>query len=447
MKKIICLVCLFSGWMALSPAALYAQEKEDSLLPPASLKDCIKYALEHRPSIRQYRIDEEIAENNIRNRLADWLPQVGLTYTLQHYIQLPTAFLPDANGNKRPVTTGVKNTSNFQFGLTQNVFNRDALLATRSAGTLREQARELSTNNRIDVVVNVSKAYYDLMVTQQQVKVLDENIVRLQRSLKDAYDKYEGGIVDKIDYKRAQIALNTTRADRKKAFDAIEGKRAFLKEQMGYPSEGPLTVVYDSLQMEREVPTDTLQNVQYNNRIEYRLLLTQQRLLQYNVRYNRWSFLPSVSAVGSYNPTFQSDRFGSLYSAVYPSSYLGLQLTLPIFQGGKRLRNIRIAELQLERVGLDITALQDSIQTQYRRALGGYKGNLAELLAIRENLVLSEDVYNTLRLQYNAGIKTYLDVTIAETDWRTAQLNYLNALYQVLSSKLDLERAVGALVY
>jgi outer membrane protein TolC len=444
MKKII---YFLAGWLACTPGLLKAQDKTDTILQSATLNDCVSYALKHQPSVQQFRIDEEITENNIRNRLADWYPQVSLAYSLQHNIQLPTAFLPDANGNKRPVTTGVKNTSNVQFNLSQNIFNRDVLLATRSAESVREQSRQLSTGNRIDVAVAVSKAYYDLLVTQQQVKVFDENIVRLERSLKDAYDKYEGGIADKIDYKRAQIALNTTRADRKKAFDAIEGKRAYLKELMGYPAANPLSVLYDSMQMERDVPVDTLVDVQITNRIEYRELLTQQRLLQYNLRYTRWSYLPSVSAIGSYNPTFQNDRFTSLYGSVYPSSFVGLQLTLPLFQGGKRLHNIRIAELQLDRLQLQVTALTDQINTQYAQALAGYKGNLAELIAIRDNLALAEDVYTTLRLQYNAGIKTYLDVIIAETDLRTAQLSYLNALYQVLSSKLDLQRATGTISY
>ena len=444
MKKIL---FFLAACMAAPISFLYAQGKPDTLLEAASLPDCIRYALQHQPSVQQNRIDEAITENNIRNRLADWYPQLGLTYGLQHYLQLPTAFLPDANGNKRPVTTGVKNTSNFQFNLSQNSFNRDVLLASRSAETVRQQSRQQTAANRIDVAVRVSKAYYDLLVTQQQVKVLDENIVRLERSLRDAYDKYQGGIVDKIDYKRAQIALNTTRADRKKAFESIEGKRALLKELMGYPAVQPLTVIYDSLQMERDVPVDTLQGVPYNNRIEYRLLQTQQTLLQYNLRYTRWSYLPSVSALGSYNPTFQNDKFFNLYNAAYPSSFIGLQLTLPIFQGGKRLHNIRLAELQLSRLQLDVATLTDQINTQYQQALAAYKGNLAELNAVKENLVLAEDVYNTLRLQYNAGIKTYLDVIIAETDLRSTQLNYLNALYQVLSGKLDLQRATGNISY
>ncbi|MBC7902484.1 MAG: TolC family protein [Gemmatimonadaceae bacterium] len=428
-------------------ASLIAQNPIDTNSGGLTLEACISQALRNQPSIKQFAIDETIADQEIKERLADWFPQLGLTYNYQHNLQLPTAFFPDANGVKRPVTTGVKNSSNIQFSLSQNIFNRDLLLANRSAGSYRQQARQLSSSNKIDIVVAVSKAYYDLLLTQKQVAVLDENIVRLEKSVQDAFNKYEGGIVDKIDYKRAQIALNSTRADRKRAFDAIVAKRVYLQELMGVGGDTTILVNYDSLKMEREAFYDTTQTGDFSQRIEWQLLQTRQRLLEDNLRYNKWSFLPSVGGFGSYNPTFQNDKFVNLYNTAYPTSFLGFQMTLPIFQGGKRIRSIRIAELQLSRLEEDKKALSNNFTTQYAEALSGYKGGLANLISLRDNLALAEDVYNTLRIQYNAGIKTYLEVIISETEFRSAQINYLNALYQVLSNKLDLQRATGSISF
>lgn len=426
---------------------LHAQIASDSVLTEADLQQCIDYALKHQPLLQQSAIDQQIAEEGIKGRLADWYPQINAGVNYDHYFQLPTAFTSDGNGNRRPIKTGVQNNSNILLSFSQNIFNRDVLLASRTAGDIRQQVRQRTVSDQIDVVTEVSKAFYDVLVTQQQVKVLDENIVRLKRSLQDAFNQYQGGIVDKTDYKRAQIALNNTVADRKRVGETIASKVAYLKQVMGYSNPAPLTVAYDSLQMERDINTDTLQRVNINNRIEYQLLQTQQRLLQTNLNYYRMSYLPTVSAVGSYNPTFLSDKFYNLYGNVYPSSFIGLRVSVPIFQGGKRIHNIRSAELDVQRVQWDIDALNDQVNTQYAQALAAYKGNLAEVNALRENLNLALDVYNTLQLQYNAGIKTYLDVIIAETDLRTTQLNYLNALNAVLSSKLDLQRALGTIKY
>jgi outer membrane protein TolC len=66
---------------------------------------------------------------------------------------------------------------------------------------------------------------------------------------------------------------------------------------------------------------------------------------------------------------------------------------------------------------------------------------------LKDNLEIAQEVYNTIQLQYKAGVKTFLEVIIAETDLRTSQVNYVNALYQVLSSKLDVQRALGTIEY
>ena len=170
-------------------------------------------------------------------------------------------------------------------------------------------------------------------------------------------------------------------------------------------------------------------------------------MLNANVRYNRWAYLPTVSAFGNYNFLYQNNAIGQLYSAVFPNSVIGLNVALPIFQGGRRIQQTKLAELQVQRLNWDLVALTSAVDAEYATALSNYKGNLANYLALRENQQLAEDVYRIINLQYRSGIKTYLDVTIAEADLRTARLNVFNALYQVLISRLDVQRALGAIQF
>jgi outer membrane protein TolC len=74
-----------------------------------------------------------------------------------------------------------------------------------------------------------------------------------------------------------------------------------------------------------------------------------------------------------------------------------------------------------------------------------YKGNLANYSALKENVQLAIEVYNVIRLQYQQGIKTYLDVIVAESDLRTSQINLYTATYELLVSKIDLQKALGTL--
>lgn len=417
-------------------------QTNDSLLAVASLQNCVQYAIKHQPLIQQSLLDEEITERQIRIKLADWYPQLNFNYNIQHNFQVQTSII---GGN--PVKLGVNNTSYGYFGLTQAVFNRDVLLANRTANDVRKQASQTTVSNKIDIAVNVSKAFYDVLLTQQQIALDGETISRLDKSLKNAYDQYTGGIVDKIDYKRATIALNNAKAQKKQDDENLTAKYANLRNQMGYPVDKPLNLLYDSAQLQHDAYADTTQGIVYDNRIEYQLLQTQKRLQASNLTYYKWGYLPAVNFFGNYNLNFLNDDFAKLYNKNYPNSFAGLSLAFPIFQGGKRVQQIRQATLQLKRVDYDIIALKNNISASYTQALASYKSAYTYYNILKDNLEIATDVYNTIQLQYKEGVKTYLDVIFAETDLRSAQVNYTNALYQLLSTKLDVQKEMGTIQY
>ncbi|MBS1607750.1 MAG: TolC family protein [Bacteroidetes bacterium] len=424
--------------LLVTSAGTAQQTNTDSLLQNATLPNIIEYALKRQPLIQQSLIDEKTTDLQIKSKLADWYPQLNFNYLYQHNFQVQTSII---GGN--PIKLGVDNTSALQFSASQTIFNRDVLIANRTKGDVRLQARQQTTGNKIEVVVNVSKAFYDVLATIQQIKVTDENIVRIERSLKDARSQYNAGVVDKTDYKRAMIALNNAKASKKGNEEALKAKSEYLKSLMNYPQAGTLDIVYDSAALEQEIVLDTLRNPDYSKRIEYQTLQTQRRLQEANVQYNKWSFIPSLSANGAYNLNYLNNSFGKLYNTSYPNSYAGLTLAFPIFQGGKRKYNIQQAEWNLKRIDLGIVNLQNSFNAEYNAALSSYKANLVNYLAVKENVLLAKEVYDVIQLQYRSGVKAYLEVITAETDLRTAQINYFNALYNVLSSKIDVQKSLG----
>jgi outer membrane protein len=424
------------------PFGLRAQTNDSTKLTNATLQNVVAYAIKHQPLVEQAKIDEQITDNTIKSKLADWYPQVNFNYNLQHNFQVQTSII---GGN--PVQLGVNNTSALQFTATQQVFNRDVLLALRSKDDVRLQSRQNTSNNKIAVAVNVSKAFYDIIATSQQIKVADENIRRTQTGLNNSFNQYKAGLVDKTDYKRATIALNNLKASKQSNELLLKAKLQYLKNLMGYPDSSDLSLAYDSLQMEKEINYDTLKTSNYQNRIEYKLLETQRKLQEANLKYNKWAFLPSVSANAAYNMNFLNNDFGKLYNTNYPNSYAGLTLGFPIFQGGKRKYNISTAEWQLKRTDWDIVKLKNAVSAEYSTALANYRSSLNSYLAIKENVDLAKEVYDVIQLQYKNGVKTYLEVITAESDLRTSQINYYNALYQVIASKIDIQKALGEIVY
>ncbi|QXV64797.1 TolC family protein [Mucilaginibacter achroorhodeus] len=465
------------------PVTLFAQTRQDTGTAVVTLQQSIAFALRNQPQLKQANIDEQINERDIKIALASWLPQITSSNQYQHYFQRP-AFIAGGvatgvggstgtggTGTGTGVGTGTgtggtgtgtgagtgstgttqqnlaiaHNTSTLGVSASQVIYNNEVLQASKASKYSRQYYKQNTEGAKIDLVSNVSKAFYDVLLSQRQLDIIKQDIVRLRRSLKDAYARYQAGVVDKTDYKQATIALNNSLASLKQTEESIKSKSAYLKQVMGLNPDRKISLAYDSTALNTDAMIDTNQVLNYTNRIEYRMLQTQKNLDNVNVSYYKWGFLPSVSAVGGYSLAYFNDNFSKLYNDAFPTSFAGLSVSIPIFQGGRRLQNLAKAKLQVERTDLDLINSRNSIGTEYAQALANYKSAYTNWVALNENVSLASDVYKVVDLQYREGIKTYLDVIVAQTDLRTAQLNYLNALFQLLSSKIDLQRSLGTL--
>jgi len=420
-------------------------------LPPnATLEQCVQFALNNQPLIRQSRIDEQIADRNVRIGLSYWLPQVNGTANYARNIQLQTTVLPnfaDPTAGQQLIRIGLKNVSTVGLQATQLLYSNDVLRAARSVRATRLTYAQTTTLNKIDVVTNVSKAFYDILLTEEQLRILLEDIQRQQKQVKDAKAQYEVGIADKTDFLRADISLKNATAQRRSTAAALPGKYAALKQLMGLSSENNLALSYDTLEMARQTLLDTTEQLAYAKRVEVQQLQTQKQLQRYNIDYYRYGFLPSLSSYYNYNRVYQDNSFSELYKQAFPNQQAGLQLALPIFTGTRRLQNLKIAELQDDQLDLSLFDTKNQINSEYEQALGAYKGSLNELYIVQQNVADAKEVYRILNLQYREGLRAFLDVIIAETDLRTAQLNYYNALFNVLSNKLDVQRALGNITF
>ncbi|WP_316747470.1 TolC family protein [Pedobacter gandavensis] len=419
-------------------------ERNTTELKKATLPDLIGYALQNQPGVQQSLIDEEIGERDIKSALSGWFPQINGTGTYNNNLKQQVSVLT-MGGVSQQLVLGTRHTSAFTLQADQQFLNAGLIQASKASKYYRQQYKQNTENTKINTVVGVSKAYYDVLTSIEQLKIINENIARLEKQLKDAKAQYENGLVDKTDYQRAQISLSNSKADKKRSEEAIKYKYAYLKELIGYGGDKDFSLNFDAVKMENEILIDTNQRETYENRIEYRLLQTQRQLQHLNTNYNKWSFLPNVSGFINYNFNYLNNNFGDLYDKNYPSSLFGLKLSLPIFQGTKRIQELRKSQLQEQRIDLDLVNVKNQIKSQYVQAMATYKANLNDWKTAGANVEISRQVYQTIKLQYDEGIKAYLDLMTSETDLRTAQLNYLNSLYSLLASRLDVQQALGTI--
>ena len=422
------------------------QTAHDTLPSKVTLSQCISYALANHSLIKQSLLDEDINKRNIRIALSGWYPQLEFDANLQHYFKVPMAYYPNVSDPSAPGLTLPGSTTNVSAGIfsaSQTIYSNNLLYAARTSRELSNQASENTENSKINTYVDVSKAFYDVLLTEEELNVLNEDIVRLQQNYKDAYNLYQNGLTDRIDYQRTGISLSNAQAQRKSASESLKAKYSVLKQFMGVAPEKQLTVSYDSSKFESEILIDTTKNPDYNQRIEYKLLQTTVNLQNSAISYYRWSFLPTLSAFYNQNLHYGNDQFSDLFNKASLNSLAGLKLSLPLFQGMERQENLSRSKIQYQRLQLGMEYLKSEINSEYTLALSRYTGNLNELRIAKNNISIAKDIFNTVKLQYEKGIKAYLEVIVSETDLRTAELNYLNILFQVLSSKLDLEKASG----
>src|ERR1700757_1432320 len=411
-----------------------------------TLDQCIVYGLQHKPAVIQSQIDVVIAKKTNAVNLSAWLPQINFGINYVHYNNLPTSFSLNSLNPTGPLLIGhpgVINSFMPQLYLTQTIFSPDVLYAANSAHLYVLQAQQSNDSTKINTIATVSKAFYSLLQTLEQINVLKEDTARLGKNLRDTYHQFVGGIADKIDYKEAAITLNNSKAQLRQTKENIRPLYATLKQTMGYPTDKEFNVSFDTLQMMKEINFDTTQQLQFENRIEFQQLQTAKKLQEQNVKYYKSQFLPTLAASFYYNYQYENNNSSELFIQAYPYSYLTATLTFPLFTGFRRVASIQRAKLQEQRLEWTQASLKSIIYTQYTTALANYKSNLYNLNVSRDNVTMAKDVYNIVSLQYKQGIVAYLNVITAESNLISSQINYINALFQLLSSKVDLDRAMG----
>ncbi len=437
-----------------------------------TLQQCIDYALLHQPALNRSLININIAKTTNAINLAGLLPQVNANGDLIHYIQQSnasnsvvtgtgTTTSTTTGGTVTPVTgstgtnttgtsarsNGFSNTFIPGISVSQSIFSPSLLYAYKSAPLYIKQAEEVTDSTKIFLASSISKSFYNVLLNLEQIGVLREDTARLDKNLRDAYHQYKGGIVDETDYLEASITLNNSKAQLRQANENIVPQYAALKQLMGFPPEKQFNVNFDTLEMMRSINLDTTKQLRYEKRIEYLQLLTQKGLQTQLINYYRSAFLPTVSAFFNYNLAFENNRLPDILQTSYPSSLIGLSLSIPIFTGFARINNVKKARLQEQLLDWNETELKSQIYTEYTSALANYKGNLYNLQLLQKNVTMAKRTYFVVTLQYKQGIVAYLNVITAESNLITSEISYLNALSQVLSSKIDLEKAMGDITY
>ena len=436
------LLVLFS----LAVAAI-AQEKQTSL----SLKQAIDVALTNNVNILNSTLDYESAVAREKEIRSAGLPQISGSFDVKNFIELPTQLLPaeifgGPPGTFIPVQFGTKYNSTGTIQASQLIFNPDYFVAIVNRRNIKALAEKNVERNKIETTVIVSKAYYNVLISKERLKLLYANVARIKKLKDDTQALFENGFVEKIDADRIEVAYNNLLVEKEKVERLVGLSEALLKFQMGMDIKNPV-VLTDSLKEPELIPMDSLQKVNYQSRVEYSLLETQKVLNRADVKRNRLGYLPSMVFYGSLSAQQQSNEFEIFDTKKrwYPIGVIGATISMPIFDGLQRHYKIQQARVNYLKTENTLKSLENAIDLEVSSSSINFRNALSSLQTQKKNMELAENIYNVSKIKYEQGVGSNLEVMNAETSLKEAQTNYYNALTDYYLYKIDYDKATGQL--
>lgn len=428
-------------------------QRSDSLSYKFSLKAAIDYALTHQTAVLNAIVDEEIARNTVRQTVGIGLPQVSTSYNFQDFLKLPTTLLPGEFANPPsstpiPVTFGTKYNSTASIELNQLLFDGSYIVGLQASKTYKELSVRNTKRTKIETVVAVTKAYYGALVNEEQLALIDANLTRLNKSLNDTEAMFKNGFVEKIDVDRLQVLKNNLETERENVIRLLQMNVDMLKFQMGMPVQASLMLTDKISEVRAEpVPIMDVDTAVYRTRIEYSLAETQKKLNELDLKRQKSMFLPTLRGFASASKNFQSDEFSRHFDQRFPTSVIGFTLSWNLINGGQRIYQVRNARLAVRKSENDLLNLKNGITQEVSSSQKIYLNSLRSVENQQRNLTLSQEILRVTRIKYEQGVGSSLEVTTAETSVKEAQNNYITALYDLLISKVELDKAAGRINY
>jgi len=421
-----------------------------------TLKEAVDYAIKHNINIKTSQLDAVSAEARIGEIRAAGLPQVAANLNLSDNVIIQRVFLPanfadpNASPDAAPVAVqfGVKYSGSAAATLNQLIFSGSYFIGLRAANTYRELASKNVTQSKVTVAEAVTKAYYSAQVAVERAKVLDFNIGRVDSLKRETEIMNTSGFVELLDVNRLEVQINNLVTERQKVQNLIELSYTLLKYQMGMPLSETI-VLEDKVE---DLSVETMKSefsetaVNYNQRIEYSLLDTQFKLAGLDLKNIRSGYLPTVSASFGYGHNNGRNTLPDLFGTQwFNNSVLALNVNIPIFDGFTKKYQVQQKKVALDKVKLNQTLLEQSIDLESRQAAINIKNAFATLETQRRNVDLAQEIVRVSKIKYKEGVGSNIEVINAESSFKEAQTNYFSALYDVLIAKVDLSKAKGEL--
>ena len=465
-------------WLALSLLPAGHSNAQQSNSATFTLEQCIEYALQNSINAQNATLDQRIAAAKVKETIGLGLPQISADASLTNNPKLQrffTTYTPGGGffdfsgvpGIQPGDVLGAENFFQLQSAgsasatLNQLIFNGSYIVGLQASRTFKELSAKTAIQTREQIVQQVTKAYYAVLINNERTDLFTNNIARVDSLLRNTKALNQNGFAEGIDVDRIQVTLNNLKTERDKFLKLNDLGLELLKFQMNYPMDQPITVL-GSIQ---DVQVDTnLENYKlgwdYKQRPDYQVLEVNKKLQELNIRNQYAGAMPSINAFATLGYSTQSSNVSGLFKTNsgindeggvgpdkwYNFSQIGVSLNYPLFTGLQRHYKIQQEKLTLIKVENGFRSLKNGIDLEIKQSSIQFENALNTLTSQKENMELAAKVVRVTRIKYEQGVGSNIEVVDAENSLRQAQTNYYSALFDAMIAKVDLDKAYGKLL-
>ena len=412
-----------------------------------TLKQCIEYGLKNNRNNTIYANEKLAADAKAREVLADYLPRISLTSTLDNNLKLQQSVIPAGifGPDEVRVSLTQKYNSNFVGQLDQVIYDQ-SLLTGLKANKYNKQRADLNIEqSQESIIYNISIAYFQIFVFHQQLELLEYNRETYEKQIEIYRLQVSKGVTLQKDLDKVNVDYSNTISQIRVAQSNLQLAENELKYEMGFPISNPLKI---NLSTEIETPLSLENNTNTfspASRIDYQLSEINIKTLEIEQSRIKYEGLPKLSAYFRYGAVGFGDNLNAAYNELLPYSAVGLKLSIPILDFYKRDAQYKQAKINRINAEENLKLTEGRYKVEYENANTKLIQAQTNVENDKKNVELAESVLKVTNLQFQKGTTNLTDWLNTQNSLKEAQSSYLNSLYNYYQARIDLEKAAGTL--
>jgi len=415
-----------------------------------TVQQAVEYAKKNNTQVKNALLNVKIQEQTNRGITAAAYPNITSSVGTTYFMDIPTSLIPaeafgGTKGDYIPVRFGTKYNTTASVQLQQLLFDGQVFVGLQARKASIDWKQHETEITEEAIKVNVYKIYYQLVVAKSQVELLDANIARLDKLYHDVNEMYKNGFVEKLDVDKLDVNLINLKTEKEKVNNSIAVGYIALKTLIGMSVKDSL-ILTDNISDSEIKSFALIDSVNYTDRKDYQYWQSIKSLSEYQVKRYKLSYLPTVSANASYQKQALRNKYSFFEKGDwFSTSYVGLNIAVPIFTGFSRDAKVKQSKLELQQVNNNIDNLRNNIDAETEQAKLKFTNAVVTIDNQKRNMLLAEKVYEQTKKKFEAGTGSNTEINTAQTELKTAQTNYISALYDAIIAKVDYLKAIGKL--